>query len=417
MASITINLRDLPKITNDRFYLLYKDEKRYNVLVGGAGSGKSVFAAQREVIKSLLSREKILCIRKVGRTLRDSVFAEIQEAINQLGVSSIYSSIKNPFEFTNLVNGSKILLLGLDDPEKIKSIKGVTREWIEEATELNEQDFDQLDLRLRGKTKHKKQITLTFNPISELHWLRKRFWEIEDKKNVTILKTTYQDNRFLDEEYKNKIRRLENQNPSLYRIYGLGEWGVIEGLVYKAPDTRTSYPESYDEIIYGLDFGYNNPTALIMFGIKDFNRKTLEGDIFIKEIIYQTGLTTTELGKLMKEKGIPSNAVIYADSAEPDRIQELHKFGFRNIKPADKGKDSVRAGISFVQSLNIHSNPDNINYNAEKQTYSWQRDKNGNWLEEPVKFSDHAMDAERYALFSHLRKPEIKPVDRKILGI
>lgn len=211
---------------NDKFYPLLFNEERYLVLLGGSGSGKSVFAAQKVIIRSLQNKERILVIRKVGDTLKDSVFKLITSLLADYGVLS-RCEVNKTEKTVLLPNGSEILMKGLDDPEKIKSIAGITSMWIEEATELKEDDFDQLDLRLRGETPSYKQIILTFNPIDERHWIKKRFFEERQEKTVT-LRTTYEDNAFLDDEYRDVLELKAKANPNYYRIYKLGEWGKPE---------------------------------------------------------------------------------------------------------------------------------------------------------------------------------------------
>ena len=208
---------------NERFYPLLFNEDRYLVLLGGSGSGKSVFAAQKCIARALKEKHRILIIRKVGDTIKDSVFKLITSLLSDYGILSV-CEVNKTEKTVILPNGSEILMKGLDDPEKIKSIAGITSMWIEEATELKEDDFDQLDLRLRGDTGSYKQIILTFNPIDERHWLKKRFFD-GDPEKTTALKTTYLDNIFLDEEYREVLELKAKSNPNYYRIYKLGEWG------------------------------------------------------------------------------------------------------------------------------------------------------------------------------------------------
>lgn len=211
---------------NDVYFPLITNESRYIVLIGGAGSGKSVFAAQKIISRVLKERHRYLVVRKVSDTLKDSVFKLITDMLNDIGILSRCDV--NKTEKTILFpNGSEILMKGLDDPEKIKSIAGITGIWIEEATELLEGDFDQLDLRLRGETVSYKQILLTFNPIDERHWLKNRFFD-NRPENCDVLHTTYKDNFFIDDEYREILELKATVNPNFYRIYMLGEWGKPE---------------------------------------------------------------------------------------------------------------------------------------------------------------------------------------------
>lgn len=385
---IKIDLTALPELTNDIYYPLYKDTSRYLVLYGGAGSGKSVFAAQKILVRMLTEQpHRFLVARKVARTLRFSVFSLFQDMIVQWELTPLFKVNKSDMTIT-CINGNQILFAGLDDPEKLKSIAGITGIWIEEASELEQKDFQQLDLRLRGPTKYYKQIILTFNPISALHWLKKVFFDFK-KDNATIVKSTYKDNKFIDPEYVKVLEDLKNQDETYYKIYALGEWGVLGNLVYTnyVVEDIPLNDESYNAIYYGLDFGYNDPSALIKIGWKD-------SEIYVLDEIYERHLTNTELIKLCESR-VDKRHLIIADSAEPDRIQEFKKAGFR-IQPCTKGKDSVKFGIDWLKRRKIHIHPSCVNTIKEIQTYKYRENKDGNVLDEPVDFNDHAMAALRY---------------------
>lgn len=375
---------------NKIYFPLIERNERYINLYGGAGSGKSVFAAQKEIYKSLLRKERILCVRKVQRTLKTSVFRLLQDVVGDWGFSKAFTFNKSDLSI-KADSGSEFILLGLDDPEKIKSIQGITRIWIEEATEITEEDFNQLNLRLRGVPN--PQITLSYNPIDKHHWLNRRFHQEPDSKAL-VLKTTYQDNKFLDDEYKSTLEDLKAQDENYYKIYALGEWGGdIKGLIY--PNWTIGLPpDNIDDTIYGLDFGFNNPTALIQVDVAD-------GELYVKELVYESGLTNNDLIETIKGLDVGKNDYIYGDVAEPARIEELRRNGF-NIKPANK---RVGDGIDHVRRYNIHIHPESDNIQTEQRTYKW-KERNGIALDEPVKFQDHAIDAIRYAVHSHFSKPQ-----------
>lgn len=396
MPTITIDLRDLPKATNAAYYPLYRDRRRYMVLVGGAGSGKSVYAAQNKLVRCVTQPgRKIGVFRKVARTHKLSTFSLLRRLTNEWKWHDYFSVNQSDKTITFLPNGNEFLFLGLDDSEKIKSIDGLTDAWVEEATECTEADLDQIDLRLRGKTEHEKQILLTFNPINHLHWLKRRFFDTPQHGMTTTLKTTYRDNRFLDAEYIARLELLAEQNPNLHRIYAEGDWGVLKGLIYDPP-VMDEWPDTFTDTCYGLDFGFNHATALTRC---DFIEDT---DVYLTEEVHQSGMTVQALiGKLNRIIREPSTP-IYCDSSRPDSIEEICQAGF-NALPADKGRGSVLDGISLCQSLRIHSRPENTNLNAEFSTYSWREDKKGNTLDEPVKFNDDGMDSFRYAVFTHLK--------------
>lgn len=362
---------------------------RYRILYGGAGSGKSYFIAQEIILNMLMSGDyDYLIVRKVGRTIRHSVFRLLQSIISEWNLNDYFTINKSDMHITSR-SGSVLISSGLDDVEKLKSIANITNIWIEEASEITQEDFQQLDLRLRGKSKINKQITLSFNPVSSQSWLKRYFFDRETE-NTTIIKTTYKDNRFIDEEYKKVIEELKETDYTYYQIYGLGNWGTPGNLIYHNYKVTENMPEQFDEIIYGLDFGYNNPSALVKVGLKDKN-------VYILQELYESKLTNADLIEKLKPLIENKNSNIYGDTAEPQRIEEISRAGY-NIYPSDK---SVKDGIDYVKRQKIYIHPDCDNVIAEMQTYKWKEDRNGNVLDEPVKFRDHLMDALRYCLYTH----------------
>jgi len=385
---------------NDVYVPLIRKENRYVILFGGAGSGKSVFAGQKLLLRSLKETgHKFLLIRKVARTIRGSQFSLLKSLIENGNLGEFFYIRESDLSITCKLNGNTFISAGMDDREKIKSIHGITSIWIEEATELNLQDFRQIDLRLRGKTPHYKQILLTFNPVDALHWLN----TVQLKNSIT-LKTTYKDNKFIDDEYYTVLEGLKDQDPEYYKIYAKGEWGIKRSVIYNPFEILKEYPKHFEDEIYGLDFGFNNPSALIHIGIYD-------NQFYLTELIYQSKLTTSDLITEIYKAGYKPGKKVYCDSAEPGRIQEL-KNAKINAYPSEK---SVKDGIDYIKSLKIYSKDTNNNINKEVLTYSYSQDKNGNILDDPVKFNDHCLDAIRYALFTH-RHPKSTPKP-KILWI
>lgn len=232
-AVVDVDLSNLPAMTNEKFYPLYFDKNRYLVLWGGAGSGKSVFAAQKLIVRSLAEPgHKLLVVRKVAKTLRHSTFSLLRETISDWNLSNLFNINKTEMEITCL-NGNSIIQVGIDDPEKLKSIHGITGVWVEEASELDERDFDQLDLRLRGKTKHYKQIIVTFNPVIITHWLKGRFFD-KPKKNMHTMHSTYLDNRFIDDDYRALLESYKETDEYYYTVYCLGQWGTTGKTIFAA---------------------------------------------------------------------------------------------------------------------------------------------------------------------------------------
>jgi phage terminase large subunit len=231
---VEINLENLPHVTNPIYYPLYKDKNRYLVLYGGAGSGKSVFVAQKMILRMLTEKNhKFLVARKVAKTLRESTFSLLRGIISDWGMTELFEVNKTDMTITCVLNDNKIMHAGLDDVEKMKSVHGITGIWIEEASEIDQQDFQQLDLRLRGFTTNYKQIMISFNPISSLHWLKTFFFDNE-KANTTVCHSTYLNNKFIDDAYKQVLDDMKHEDEYYYMVYALGEWGIVGKTVFNA---------------------------------------------------------------------------------------------------------------------------------------------------------------------------------------
>jgi phage terminase large subunit len=289
--------------------------------------------------------------------------------------------------------GKSLLHFGsLDDPEKIKS-SDWNYIWMEEANEFTYDDFRILKLRLRAPVigNNRNQMYLSMNPTDEHHWIKKQLLDANTEDALEI-QSTYKDNPFLSQDYINTLENLVHQDANYYRIYALGEWGRLEHLIYTNWKTTDTLPEG-DETIYGLDYGYNNPTALVEIVFKD-------GKVYEKQLLYETKLTNKDLISQLKQLIPNRNKYIFADSAEPQRIEEIAREGF-NILSANK---SVKDGIDHVKTLDIHITSDSVDLIKEKQSYSWKQNKNGTVVDDPVKFNDHLVDAERYALYTYYKE-------------
>jgi phage terminase large subunit len=392
MASVHVDLEALPDVMNPAFIDLLDNKSRRLIMKGGAGSGKSTVAAQKCIVR-MLEEPGHRCVgfRKVARTLRESCFAEIKNMIREWGLSELFKVSESALK-VSCINGSEMIFSGLDDVEKLKSIYRINSCWIEEATELTEEDYMQINLRIRGRSSYYKQIILTFNPIDINHWIKKRFFDTK-QPNTFIHNSTFRDNNFLDSEYKKEIRRLKKTNKRLYAIYGRGEWGYLEGLIYGA-FPFASFPEfDYDYDVFGIDFGFNNPNVIVQGRVK--------GDaIYLKEVLYRSGLTTPQLITTMAELGLPKHCLYYPDPANADAIRQLEQAGY----PCKLASKDVIIGIGFVKSMRIYSNETNINLNNEASSYVWEVDKNGERIDAPVKWNDHAMDALRYMIYGHFKE-------------
>jgi phage terminase large subunit len=371
------------KLTVTPVYLRnYRSKARIVCNQGGTRSSKTYSVLQAFITKAYENTGKIYSIvRKSFNTLKTTAMRDYFDILKEY---DLYREANhNKTDNTYLLNGNLFEFQGLDQPSKKR---GAKRDYlfINEATELTLEDWRQLIYRTS------KQIFLDYNPSYEFHWI---YDHVIPRDDCEFIQSTYRDAyEFLPKELIEEIERIQASDENHWRIYGLGERGKSTIRVYN--DYRlipgSEYPENYDEIIYGLDFGYNNPTVLIGYGFKDQN-------IYADEIIYQTKITNTDLIHLLRDRGINRTAPIYADSAEPNRIEEIRQAGY-NVHPANK---DVSAGLDYVKSLIIHSKHNNTNLNNERRMYSYKVDKDGNILDDVVKFKDHAMDAERYALFTH----------------
>ena len=379
------------------FKLPFLDQHRYLVLCGGRGSGKSEFAARKVFYRAQVEGDhRFLILRKVRKTCGVSVIKVFQRLLSENAIDYTYNKSDHVITW-QAPNGTanELLFDGLDEPEKIKSIKGITSMWIEEVTEFTEKEFVEVDLCLREPGPVYKQIILSFNPDEALApWLKKRFFDnIDPDAHVHV--STIEDNPIasMREEYRKQLSLLTDETRR--KIYLFGVWAALKGRIYEW-DTQLP-PASPDEIIYGGDFGYSvSPAALIKIYRK-------ADEYWLEELIYETGLTNQDIGvRMVPKEGVDPRLPSYWDSAEMKSIEELYRLGI-NALPAVKGPDSVRAGIDFLKCQKIHIVPGSVNIIREASRYNWREDKNGNALPEPVKFDDHALDAVRYGIVTHMR--------------
>ena len=378
----TIRVKRLPTF---RAFLEQRD-RRINLLYGGAGSGKSYSIAQLFIRRLYEESDiKMLVLRKTLPALRITAYRLVQDILEEYELP--YELNKS--EMTIKVGANEILFKSLDDSEKIKSYEG-NYLWIEEATEISYEDFIQLNLRLRRKNKNAlNQMFLTFNPISRFHWLNTQLIE-GDRKDIGVHHSTYKDNPFLTAEYIAELEGLTDEN--FYKIYTQGEFGELRNVIYSDYIIEDISKIELEEAIYGLDYGYNNPNALLKVGIKD-------NEYYLTELLYQTHMTNQDLIEQLKELIKPSGA-IYADSAEPARTEEIARAGY-DIHAANK---NVLDGIDHLKSHKLHIDKNSVNLINEIRAYKYKEDRNGNVKEEPVKFRDHLLDAARYSIYTHSKQ-------------
>ena len=415
----------LPELVGKGYKDFWNFKGRYRVCKGSRGSKKSKTTALFFIYSMMKYPEaNLLVVRKVYRTLKDSCFTDLKWAINILGVQDYWSVKESPLEIIYIPTGQKILFRGLDDPLKVTSITVETGNlcwaWIEEAYEINkEQDFNMLDESIRGKIEEPlyKQITLTFNPWNERHWIKKRFFDVEDD-NIMAKTTNYMCNEWLDDSDKKLFEDMKKNNPRRYQVAGLGNWGIVEGLVYENwRELEFDWREILNKrqkakAVFGLDFGYTNDPAAFFCGILDQEQK----EIYVFDEIYQKRMQNTAIYRNIEKLGFKKE-IIVADSEEPKSIEHLRGLGLYRIKPSKKGKDSVNAGIQFIQDFKIFIHPRCVNFLTEISNYSWDKDKFGKTVNKPIDDFNHLMDAMRYALEDYMRNNRMTTINKNILGV
>ncbi len=430
MAKTTLRIEKyLPEIIGKGYKSFFKSKKRYRVLKGGKGSKKSTTTAINFIYRMMKYKDaNLLVVRAVYNTHKDSTFAQLKWAQEKLGVSHLWQNNLNPLEMVYKPTGQKILFRGFDDVLKIASTtvsKGyLCWVWIEEAFEIESyEDFLKLDLSLpRGKVPKNlfKQTTLTFNPWSEKHWLKERFFDNPDV-NADTFTTDYRCNEFLDETDIHLFKKMERENPQRYLVAGLGQWGHSEGLVFEnwavevfdennlgifinEHGEKIDYSWQYNAF-FGLDYGYtNDPTAFIAFKVNPIEKR-----LYIFDEHYGKKMLNSDIAQMIKMKGFAKEK-IRADAAEPKSNDDLRRMGISRIQPSRKGPDSVKNGIMALKEYKIIVHPKCRNTIFELSNYVYKKDSN-----EPEDKNNHLMDALRYAFYDvRFFKPEEKENKKKI---
>lgn len=395
---------NLPQIVGKGYATYWNYKGRYRVVKGGRGSKKSTTTALWIIYNMMkYPLANTLVIRRVFNTHKDSTYTQLKWASNILKVSHLWKFSKSPLEATYIPTGQKILFRGLDDPMSITSITVEHGHlcwcWFEEAFQvMNEDDFNKVDMSIRGELPkgYFKQITLSFNPWSEKHWLKKRFFDIKDE-DVLAITTNYTCNEFLGEDDKKLFEKMKINNPRRYNIEGLGNWGIAEGLVYSNFEELDFNVENIKKrpnvkSAFGLDFGYtNDPTAFIASLIDLDNM-----EIFIFDEHYQKAMSNKDIANMIKYKGYAKERIV-GDSSEPKSIDDIKRQGIYRIKGARKGKDSILNGIQYIQDFKIYVHPKCENTIIELSNYVWDT-KEGNVINKPIDDYNHLMDALRYSL-------------------
>lgn len=400
----------LPDVVGKGYGAFWKWRGRYRVVKGSRASKKSKTTALWYIYNLMKHpAANLVVVRKVFRTLQNSCFSDLCWAIDRLGVSPYWKATKSPLEIVYIPTGQKILFVGLDDPLKITSLsvpRGVLCwAWIEEAYEVtSEEAFNRLDETIRGQLPNGlfTQLTLTFNPWSSRHWLKKRFFD-EESPQVLALTTDYRCNEFLSPSDLALFEEMK-KNKKRYRVAGLGDWGIVEGLIYdnwteKAFDIDALRNQEGINAAFGLDFGFTTDPAALWCGLVDKGKRL----IYVFDELYEKGLTNQELYKAIEARGYAKEQIT-ADSAEPKSIEELRRAGLTRVRKSRKGPDSIRHGIQQIQNFQIIVHPRCVNTLRELSLYAWAKDKFDDYTGKPEDDNNHLMDAMRYALAGALGK-------------
>lgn len=379
---------------------------RYIVCKGGRASKKSKTAALWIIYHMMkYPLANTLVVRKNFNTLKDSCWTDLKWAANRLNVYSLWTFSKSPLQATYKPTGQVILFRGLDDPMSITSItveKGyLCWAWFEESYQIgSEDDFNKIDMSIRGKLppEYFKRIILTFNPWSEHHWLKKRFFDDPDE-NTLAMTTNYLCNEWLGEDDIKQFEIMKVKYPRRYQVEGLGNWGILEGLIFDNWESKDfDISKIIGTTVHGMDFGFNDPTTIISSIVDEKNK-----NIYIFNEIYRTLMTPDDIEKTIKENNL-ERCEITADNARPEIISQLNKKGCK-VRSCKKGKDSIITGIQKLQEYHIYIRPDCEHTIIEFSNYCWDKDKKtGELLDKPVDDFNHCIDSLRYSIEKIVRK-------------
>lgn len=392
----------LPEIVGKGYKSYWSFRGRYDVCKGSRASKKSKTTALRIIYNMMkYDQSNTLVVRKTYRTLKDSCFTDLKWATKRLEVENLWEFKYSPLEATYLRTGQKILFRGLDDPLKVTSITVeygyLCWAWLEESYEItSEKDFDTLDESIRGELPPHlwKQWMITFNPWNEHHWLKKRFFDAENDPDILAITTNYKCNEWLDEADLRLFKNMKKNNPRRYQVAGLGNWGIVDGLVYEnwKEEEFTLDQVINCESVNGIDFGYTNDPAAVFIGFIDTEHKKL----YVWDEVYKKGLSNKRLYEEIESMHYQKKSFT-ADCAEPKSIDELRGYGLR-VEKSQKGKDSITHGIQYIQDFEIIIHPRCVNFITEIGNYTWDEDRLGNKINRPIDDFNHLMDAMRYAV-------------------
>ena len=409
-----INLKLKKSLFAPKFYpYLFDYSTRWEVFYGGAGSGKSYFITQKIIIRCCREPIKVLVCRRYGSTLRNSCFSLFKEILTKWKLTP-YLKIRETDFNIKFPNGSEIIMVGLDEETKLLSLNNISTVWIEEAYEVPKPIVEQLNLRLRGKADN-QQIIMSYNPISKNSWLYD-FCEVNPPESFRYLKTTFRDNPFLNKEYIQSLESLYTRNPAKARVFCDGEYGIdAEGLVItnwrqEAFDAMELASQGLEHRA-GMDLGWIDKSAIID-SLYDRKNKI----IYVFNEFYKSGCQLSELASAITDMNLKKTK-LYIDAAEPRAIQFFKQEGI-NAYPCKKGKDSVKAGLMFLQDNLIIVHPNCKNFINELENFSYIKSKQtGEWTEDTTHEWSHAIDACRYAYSDIYTNTKVKTIDKAALGL
>lgn len=409
---------DITKLVSPVYEQLFFEyfNTRTKILYGGRISAKSWVSAFFVIYVTIQpTYSKWICVREVYAGIKKSMFDTLEEAISLMGLTDEFkfNIAQGNLAITHIPTGNKIFFLGLDKPANAKSIANPTAAWFEEADEISFNGYIKTKQSLRGPKGTVFHELISFNPERENSWINNHFFPPKEsyekpdgmfdivkstKPDTVILHTCYKHNYWCTpEQMKDLEANRFIQDDNFYKVYTLGLWGgALKGLIYKTWDTYSG-ADPDGEIIYGIDYGFNDPTVLLKI-VK------IEKDLYIRKMFYESGYTNQEfLNEIEKDDLIHSkHAFVYPDAAEPDRIAELEQRGY-NVQDVKKGKGSIVSGIDYIKRYNLHVHEDSIEVINELGSYTWKEDRQGGLREEPIDQHNHAMDALRYAVDNHGR--------------
>jgi phage terminase large subunit len=409
---------------NKIFQSANESRARYKIMYGSAGSGKSVNVAQDFILK-LSSPQyagcSLLVVRGVEVSHLNSTFAELVGAVERLGLGSVWQSKLNPLTLKNTVNGNTILFRGCNDQRAIERLKSVSVPqgkicwvWVEEATELKHSDLEAINDRLRGVLPdgHFFQICCSFNPVSAAHWLKTKYVDYADSNpDIFIHKSTYLDNKFIDAEYHRRMELRKQIDPEGYKIYGLGEWGEVGGVIFENVSFGDYRDKKFEHYSIGCDWGYMHATAILLIAWDNDKNPHVINEV------YSVGQTTDEIIKLCEKSGIPKDVIAWADSAEPDRIKQFQQGGYK-VYPVRKEKNSVSNQITWLKGRRIFVDGRCVNTQREVQQYKWAKNPtSGEYEDTPVNFGDDCMKALMYGCESVRKNTRLKTMKKGDIGI